>query len=172
MTGLLGLTLDGNRFDGVALRRVNGALRVQQTFSATLTLDPLTAAPELAGREIRNHLAAAGVTERRCVVGVPLQWMFVAHTELPPLPEPDAASLLQLEAERAFPCDTATLRLASSRCPLAEGKRVRDPGRHPRCPVDRAGAGAGRAKLNRSAFPRPGGLATGRRKVRSPAFRQ
>ena len=123
LTGLLGLTLDGNRLDGVALRRVNGSLRVQQTFSAVLTLDPLTAAPELAGREIRNHLAAAGVTERRCVVGVPLQWVFVAHTELPPLPESDAASLLQLEAERAFPCDAATLRLASSRCPLAEGKQ-------------------------------------------------
>jgi hypothetical protein len=124
LTGLLGLTLDGNRLDGVALRRVNGSLRLQQTFSATLTLDPLTAAPELAGREIRNLLAAAGVQERRCVVGVPLKWIYAAHTELPPLPEADAASLLQLEAERAFPCDPATLRLANSRCLLAEGRQL------------------------------------------------
>ena len=89
----------------------------------TLSLDPLTAAPELVGREIRNALDAAGVRERRCVVGVPLKWVLTAQTELPPLPEADAASLLQLETERGFPCDVATLRLAHSRCALPEGKQ-------------------------------------------------
>jgi hypothetical protein len=43
---------------------------------------------------------------------------------LPPLPEADAASLLQLEAERGFPCDVTTLRLAHSRCPLPAGKQL------------------------------------------------
>jgi hypothetical protein len=123
LTGLLGLNLDGSRLDGVVLRRTNGSLQLQQSFSATLSLDPLTAAPELVGREIRNHLDAAGVRERRCVVGVPLKWMLTAQTELPPLPEADAASLLQLEAERGFPCDVTTLRLAHSRCPLPAGKQ-------------------------------------------------
>ncbi len=123
LTALLGLALDGSRLDGVVLRRTNGSLQVQQTFSATLSLDPLTAAPELIGREIRNHLDAAGVRERRCVVGVPLKWMLAAHTELPPLPEADAASLLQLEAERGFPCDVTTLRLAHSRCRLPADKQ-------------------------------------------------
>jgi hypothetical protein len=42
---------------------------------------------------------------------------------LPPLPEADAASLLQLEAERGFPCDITTLRLAHSRCLLPDGKQ-------------------------------------------------
>ena len=123
LTGLLGLVFDGSRLDGVVLRRTNGSLEIQQSFSATLSLDPLTAAPELVGREIRNHLDAAGVRERRCVVGVPLKWMLTAQTELPPLPEADAASLLQLEAERGFPCDVTTLRLAHSRCPLPDGKQ-------------------------------------------------
>ncbi len=123
LTSLLGLALDGSRLDGVVLRRTNGSLQVQQTFSVTLSLDPLTAAPELVGREIRNHLDAAGVRERRCVVGVPMKWMLTAHTELPPLPEADAASLLQLEAERGFPCDVATLRLANSRCRLPADKQ-------------------------------------------------
>jgi hypothetical protein len=123
LTSLLGLNLDGSRLDGVVLRRTNGALEIQQSFSATLSLDPLTAAPELVGREIRNHLDAAGVRERRCVVGVPLKWMLTAQTELPPLPEADAASLLQLEAERGFPCDVTTLRLAHSSCPLPDGKQ-------------------------------------------------
>jgi len=123
LTSLLGLTLDGSRLEGVVLRRTNGSLQCHQTFSVALSLDPLTAAPELVGREIRNHLDAAGVRERRCVVGVPLKWALVAHTELPPLPDADAASLLQLEAERGFPCDVATLRLADSRCPLPAGKQ-------------------------------------------------
>ncbi len=123
LTSVLGLALDGSRLEGVVLRRTNGALQLHQTFSVTLSLDPLTAAPELVGREIRNHLDAAGVRERHCVLGVPLKWVLTAHTELPPLPEADAASLLQLEAERGFPCDVATLLLANSRCPLAAGKQ-------------------------------------------------
>ncbi len=123
LTSVLGLTLDGSRLEGVVLRRTNGSLQLRQTFCVALSLDPLTAAPELVGREIRNHLDAAGVRERHCVVGVPLKWALTAHTELPPLPEVDAASLLQLEAERGFPSDITTLRLADSRCPLAAGKQ-------------------------------------------------
>src|SRR5208282_1009460 len=123
LTSLLGLTLDGSRLEGVVLRLTNGSLQLHQTFSVNLSLDPLTAAPELVGREIRNHLDGAGVRERRCVVGVPLKWALMAHTELPPLPEADAASLLQLEAERGFPCDVTTLRLAHSLCPLPTGKQ-------------------------------------------------
>jgi len=123
LSSVLGLALDGGRLDGVALRRVNGSLQLQQSFSIALTLDPLTAAPELVGREIRNQLAAAGVRERYCIFGLPLKWVLMAHTELPPLPEADAASLLQIEAERGFSTDVATLQLANSRCPLAGDKK-------------------------------------------------
>jgi hypothetical protein len=122
LTSLVGLALAGSRLDGVVLRHTGGALQAQQSFSATLTLDPLTAAPELVGREIRNHLDAAGVRERHCVFGLPVKWALTAHTELPPLPEADAASLLQMEMERGFPSDPATLQLSNSRCPLAENK--------------------------------------------------
>src|ERR1700722_11941458 len=96
LTSLLGLSLDGSRLEGIVLRRTNGSVRILQSFYAELTLDPLTAAPELVGREIRNHLEAAGVRERNCVVGLPLKWVLAAHTELPPLPEADATSLLQM----------------------------------------------------------------------------
>ena len=95
-TTVVGLTLDGSRLDGVVLKRTNGSLQQLQTFSAALTLDPLTAAPELVGREIRNHLDAAGIRERDCVLGVPLKLVLTAQTELPPLPEADATSLMQL----------------------------------------------------------------------------
>jgi hypothetical protein len=120
---LLGLAFDGSKLDGVVLRRVNGALQPLQTFSVTLTLDPLTGAPELVGREIRNQLDAAGVRVRDCVVGVPLKWVLTAHTELPPLPEADATSLLQMEAERGFSSDVETLQIANSRTPLAAEKK-------------------------------------------------
>lgn len=118
LTTVLGLVLDGGKLDGVVLRRANGALQKLQAFSAPLTLDLLTAAPELAGREIRNQLDAAGVHERDCVVGVPLKWVLTAQTELPPLPAADAASLLQLEAEKGFHADLATLQTAESCCAL------------------------------------------------------
>jgi hypothetical protein len=123
LSSVLGLTLDGGKLDGVVLRRVDGALQLQQSFSVALTLDPLTAVPELVGREIRNQLDAAGIRERHCVLGLPLKWVLTAHTELPPLPETDAASLLQLEAERGFPTDVTTLQMANSRCPLAGDKK-------------------------------------------------
>ncbi len=123
LTSLLGLTLDGNRLEGVVLRRNDGSLSVQQTFSAGLSLDPLTAAPELVGREIRNHLEAAGVRERHCILGLPLKWVLTARTEIPPMPDADAASLLQLEAERGFHSDITTLQLAESRCALAGDKK-------------------------------------------------
>lgn len=123
LTTLLGLTLDGSRLEGVVLKRMNGSLQAQQSFSAQLTLDPLTAAPELVGREIRNHLDAAGIRARNCVIGLPLKWILTAQTELPPLPEADAASLLQLEAERGFPTDVATLQTSRSFCALPGDKK-------------------------------------------------
>ena len=123
LTSVLGLALDGRRLDGVVLKRTNGALAVLQSFSAALTLDPLTAAPELVGREIRNQLDAAGVRERHCVFGVPLKWVLTMQTELPvALPVADAASLLQLEAEKGFHADVATLQISDSRSPLAADK--------------------------------------------------
>jgi hypothetical protein len=119
-SSILGLALDGGRLEGVVLRRTNGAAQVQQSFSVALSLDPLTNDPELVGREIRNHLDAAGVRERRCVVGLPLKWALTTHTKLPDLPEADLASFLQIEAERGFPCDVTTLLLSTSRYSAGE----------------------------------------------------
>lgn len=116
---LLGLALEGSRLEGVWLKRSGDALQVAGSFAVTLTLDPLTAAPELVGREIRNHLDAAEIRERRCVVALPLKWALAAHAKVPQLADADAASFLQLEAERSFPCDVATLITATSRCKIA-----------------------------------------------------
>jgi len=120
---LLGLALDGSRLQGVVVRRHNDSLEVLQSFSVTLALDPLTNAPELVGREIRNHLNAAGVRERSCVVAVPLKWALTSHFKLPALPEADLVSLLQIEVERGFPCDVSTLILGTSRFESASGEK-------------------------------------------------
>jgi Tfp pilus assembly protein PilN len=122
LAAVLGLALEGNRLDGVVVRRQNGTLQRTQSFTATLSLDPLTNDPELVGREIRNHLEAAGIRERHCVVALPLKWALTAHTTLPPLTEADVAGFLQLEAERGFPCDLATLRVATSRYTVSAGQ--------------------------------------------------
>jgi hypothetical protein len=121
-SSILGLALDGGRLEGVVLRRTNGAAQLQQSFSVNLTLDPLTNDPELVGREIRNHLEAAGVRERRCILGLPLKWALTAHVKLPDLPEADIESFLQIEAERGFPCDVTTL-LVSTSCYAAGAER-------------------------------------------------
>src|SRR5690242_1156482 len=105
LSAVLGLTLDGSRLEGVVLRRTNGSFQAQNPFSVSLSLDPLTNDPELVGRELRNHLDAAQVRERHCIVGVPLKWALTTHVEIPELAEADVAGFLQIEAERSFPCD-------------------------------------------------------------------
>lgn len=123
-SSLLGLSLDGSRLEGAALRRTNGSLQVVQRFAVMLSLDPLTADAELVGREILNHLEAAGVRERRCVVAIPLKWALTVQTKLPPkLSEPDAEAFLQIEAERGFPTDLTSLQVATSRVTAASGEQ-------------------------------------------------
>lgn len=120
---LLGLALDDSRFEGVVVRRTNGSLQVEQSFGATLSLAVLTSDPALVGREIRNHLEAAGIRERHCVVCLPLNWALTVHSKLPDLPEADVASFLQIEAERGFPCAVDTLQIASSRYRSSSGEQ-------------------------------------------------
>jgi hypothetical protein len=114
----------------VAQARRERRCKCRRQFSVTLTLDPLTAAPELVGREIRNHLDAAEIRERRCVVALPLKWALAAQAKIPPLPEADVASFLQLEAERSFACDIATLITATSRCKVRRGRGAGHVRRH------------------------------------------
>ncbi len=114
-SSLLGLSFDGNRLEGVLLRRTNGAAEVQKTFSATLSLDLLKDDPELVGREIRNQLEGAGVRERRCAVCLPLEWALSLQSKLPDLPESDLESFLEIEAERGFPYGPDALFTSTSR---------------------------------------------------------
>jgi hypothetical protein len=112
---LLGLSLDGQRLEGVVVRRSNGSVAIVKSFVCSLSLDPLKDDPTLVGREIRNQLDAAGIRERRCVVGLPVNWTLTLTTALPDLPEPDIASFLDIAAERGFPYNPGALLVAQSR---------------------------------------------------------
>ena len=122
-SSMLGLSFDGSRLEGVVLHRSNGSLQVVQRLAVDLSLDPLTADVELVGREILNHLEAAGVRERNCVVALPLKWALAAHAQIPKLPEADVPAFLQIEAERGFPTDIATLQMVTSRFASASGEQ-------------------------------------------------
>lgn len=112
---LLGLALDGGRLDGAHVRRTNGSVEVKKTFSAALSLEPLTAEVELVGREIRKQLDIEGIRERWCAVCLPLSWALTLTVKLPEIPETDVADFLQIEAERGFPYGPDELMIAHSR---------------------------------------------------------
>lgn len=118
---LLGLAFDGSRLDGAWVRRTNGSVEVRKSFSASLSLDPLTAEVELAGREIRKQLDAEQIRERWCAVCLPLNWALTLTVKLPEIPEEDVADFLQIEAERGFPYSPDDLMLAHSRFRTGDG---------------------------------------------------
>jgi hypothetical protein len=122
-TTALGLALHGSRLEGVLVKRSNGSMQVQKSFSAALALNPLTGDPELVGREIRNHLEQAGIRERRCAVCLPSGWALTLPTEVPDMPDEDVRSFLEIEAERSFPYGLEALSIARSVYRSVAGKR-------------------------------------------------
>jgi Tfp pilus assembly protein PilN len=124
-TSLLGLVLDGSRLDLVSVKRTNGSVEIRKTATVTLTLDPLTNDPDLVGAEIHTHLEKAGVRDRRCVVGVPLNWALTLSVKVPAgLAPEDVQSLLAMEAERGFPYAPETLMVSQSLVGPPEGERT------------------------------------------------
>ncbi|MSU23433.1 MAG: hypothetical protein EXS32_06355 [Opitutus sp.] len=111
---VLGLTVIDGQLRAFHVTRAKGGLEVVKAASAALTLDLLHPEAELVGREIKNHLDAAGIRERHCVVGIPPRWVMSQHTKVPDLSPEDAASFLQIEAEKGFPVDPAQLQITRS----------------------------------------------------------
>ncbi len=118
---LVALSLDGHWLEAVQARRTNGSMEVLKSVRVTLALDPQEADPVVLGREIRQHLDAAGIRERHCVLALPPNWLFSLSFPLPDLPEEDLESLIQLEAERGFPTSPESLQVSRSRYRLPGG---------------------------------------------------
>ncbi|MGA4579483.1 hypothetical protein [Limisphaera sp. VF-2] len=118
---LLGLSLEAGQLEGAVVERVHDRLEIRQTVQASLALDPLTAEPELVGRELRQHLEAAGVRTRICVVDLPLEHVLTMGMPLPEVPPEDQDSFLLLEAERTLPLPLEELQVATTRGSLPSG---------------------------------------------------
>jgi hypothetical protein len=114
LNAIVGLTLAHGQLRAFHLARTKSGIEIVKSAEATLALDALHPEAELVGREIKNHLDAAGIRERRCVVAIPGSWLMSQHLPLPELAPEDTESLLQLEAEKGFPCDPEQLQVARS----------------------------------------------------------
>ena len=114
LASVLGLAFAEGHLRACQVTRAKGVNEVVKAVSAALTLDLLHPESELVGREIRNHLDAAGIRERHCVLALPAGWIMSQHTIVPDLAPEDAISFLQIEAEKGFPCDPAQLQIARS----------------------------------------------------------
>ena len=111
---VLGLTVVDGQLRACHVTRAKGGVEVVRAAGAALTLDLLHPEAELVGREIKNHLDAAGIREKHCVVGIPSRWVMSQHTKVPDLGPEDTTSFLQIEAEKGFPVDPAQLQIARS----------------------------------------------------------
>src|ERR1700683_5291076 len=86
---VLGLSLANGQLRAVVVSRSKGGWEVGKTAAAALSLDLLHPEAELIGREVKNHLDAAGIGERSCVFAVPASWVMSQHTKLPDLAPED-----------------------------------------------------------------------------------
>lgn len=115
LQSVLGLDLSDGQLRVGQVERTKGGVKTVKAATAVLALELHHPAPELVGREIRNHLDAAKITARACVVVLPARWAMTQQTRLPDLSGEDTASFLQLEAEKGLPVDLALLQIAASR---------------------------------------------------------
>ena len=114
LQSVLGLSVVDGQLRVAHVARAKSAIAVVRSASAKLSLDLLHPEAELVGREIKNHLEAAGIRERNCVIALPPSWIMTQHAKLPELSAEDQASLLQIEAEKGFPVDPDELQIARS----------------------------------------------------------
>ncbi|MGB0580262.1 MAG: hypothetical protein ACPGVU_11220 [Limisphaerales bacterium] len=121
---ILGLTLEGKRLDSALLKRGRGGFRLQGSASSELSLDPLVDDPELVGREIKDQLNDAGLSEKNCAVGVPLEWTLTTMVTLPDMPEEHMDGFIRLQAEKSFPFSLSDLSLSVSRFENPEGEKL------------------------------------------------
>ncbi len=122
MSSLMGLSLDERQLTVTVATRSGDGYALARSLQTTLTLDPLTAEPELVGREIRNRLEEAGIRDQMCAVCLPLPWVLTLQVKIPEMPEEDIPGFLMIEAERGLPYAPADLSLAISRYKTAGGE--------------------------------------------------
>ncbi|HPA46897.1 MAG TPA: hypothetical protein PK395_14110 [bacterium] len=120
---LLGIEFGEECIRAVLVSRNGHGAQMKKSLQVPLVLDPLVAAPELLGQEIRNRLQEAGIRETHCVICLPLKWVLKHRIELPDLPSEDQKSFIDLHAERQFPFPLEDLSISTSMFAAVDGKR-------------------------------------------------
>lgn len=124
LKNVVAIELGNRRLTAVELRGVaDNQLELRNSARGTLVLDPWTASPELAGREIRNLLDQAGIRTKQCILCLPLNTILLHSIIVPPIDEADVDAFLALESERAFPFAPQDLVVSTSCYVLADGTR-------------------------------------------------
>lgn len=114
LQSIAGLSVSDGQLHVAHVARAKSAVAVLRSTAAPLTLDLLHPEAELVGREIKNHLEAGHIRERHCIVALPPSWIMSQHTAVPELSAEDTASLLEMEAEKGFPCNPSELQITRS----------------------------------------------------------
>ncbi|MCP5516467.1 MAG: hypothetical protein H7A45_04315 [Verrucomicrobiales bacterium] len=152
---LLGLAVRRDELAVVMVRRAGGECRVEKAFTLPLTTAQIEAAPEEAGQQLAVALKDHGLTEKRCVIRLPLAWAMAARIDVPDLAPADLQSFLELRAEREFaylPGEAALAFRRSSSGAAARATLLAVAQRRVRA-VERLVAAAGRKALSLSLGP-------------------
>lgn len=120
---VVGLQISRHRAVAVELHRRAAGVQHGKRMAAPLSVDVLSGDKQLAGRELRTRLDEAGIRTRACIVCLPADWTMVHTVEIPAgLGDEDVQSLLDIEAERAFPFPPDDLVISVSRFRDTEDK--------------------------------------------------
>ncbi|MCP5521826.1 MAG: hypothetical protein H7A46_09800 [Verrucomicrobiales bacterium] len=118
---LVSVALEDNGLSVVLARQSAGRCQVARHFSLAIPAARIESAPEDAGRLLGEALQTHGITEKRCVVRLPLAWAMGAPVEMPALSGPDLADFLELRAEKEFGLTPGRAVLAHHPFTLADG---------------------------------------------------
>ncbi|MBP8257677.1 MAG: hypothetical protein KAX37_10155 [Opitutaceae bacterium] len=119
-TSLLGLVFDQTGIHAALASRLGDQIETHPV--NPLPLDFRTGDPIALGTLLAGHLDKAGIKEKRCIIALPTEWFMTVSTALPELPAADSESLLQIEAEGGFPCESDELHTVRS--PLSLGNKT------------------------------------------------
>lgn len=111
-TSLLSLVFDQTGICAAQASRVRDQIETRAV--DFLPLDLRAGDPTALGKLLADHLDKAGIKEKHCIVALPTEWFMAVSTAMPDLPAADLDSLLQIEAEGGFPCESDELHTVRS----------------------------------------------------------
>ena len=120
---ILAIGLEEHLAGAAVVEQSGGARVLGAAASFSMSLNLLKDAPDLVGSELRQHLDAAHIHVKRCILCVPARWLLCAQVPIPELPEQDIPGYIELQAERQFPLAGDEIVYAASQYQTPDGVR-------------------------------------------------